>query len=231
MRSKSYLLIILSFCLIVVLSACTSKEEKITSIKTEIDALLQAEKYEEVINKYEEIFEISDDSIYKTELDVIKRKFEKEKQQLEKENELISKLTNYRELLLSIQRDKLAKPRDDIHYIDLHYIVNDIKPMYHALKSIKFEKNKRYKLYVEKLIEAQSNTDITVSSLFTKDFATSSEEARRLDLPTPDVGGEIGTMLDDIETMEKLSKGMYIDSLDEYARDMLEVSVPNATKN
>ncbi|MGG4393978.1 hypothetical protein ABEX25_06630 [Paenibacillus thiaminolyticus] len=222
MRRKSYSLIIMSMCLMVVISACTSKEEKIASIKNEVETLVQAEKYEEAITKYEEILEITDDDIYKDELNGMK-------QQLEKENELISKLTNYRELLLSIQRDKLAKSRDDIKYIDLHYIVNDIEPMYNELKSIKFEKNTEYKIYVEKLIEAQSKT--IVSSLFTKDFATSSEAARRLDLPASDIGGEIGALLDSIEKIDALSKGRYIDYLDNYVRDMLEVPVPHAINN
>jgi hypothetical protein len=88
MGGKPCFMLILSICFMVTISACTSKEEKIASIKSEVDPLVKAEKYEEAITKYEEILKITDNATYTAELDDIKKKNEEMKiEQAKKEEE------------------------------------------------------------------------------------------------------------------------------------------------
>ncbi|MCR8642399.1 hypothetical protein NV379_06960 [Paenibacillus sp. N1-5-1-14] len=76
MRKKHFLLILLCICASILLSACTNKEEKIQVLKSEIDELVRAEKYEEAIQKYSDVLVISDEDTYKKERDVIIKKNE-----------------------------------------------------------------------------------------------------------------------------------------------------------
>ncbi|WP_028545900.1 hypothetical protein [Paenibacillus taiwanensis] len=221
MKKKSYLCIIVSICVMFLVSACTSNEEKVAAIKSEVDALEEKGQYKEAIIKFEEILKISDEDSYKRELT-------KKKKQLEDDQKLINKLSEYRKLLLSIQRDKLAKTKKEITYVDLHYILNDIKPMYDEISTIKADRNRDVKMYVKKLVDAQSLTQYTMPNLFTEEYATSVDAARRLDLPGINIGGEIGSMLDDIKMLDQMSKDLHISAVDQYVEDILDVPVPNS---
>lgn len=87
MRKKLYLLIVLGICVMVIISACTNKEEKIALLKSDINSLVQAKKYEEAINKYEEILKIDESEMYKQELSKIIKQNEEMKKELAKQAE------------------------------------------------------------------------------------------------------------------------------------------------
>lgn len=209
----------LAFSILIV--GCTP-EQKITKLQEEANTLVKEEKFDEAISKYDEIVKLKDDEVYKKEVSAIQEK----KNKKEQEYKLIEQMKQYRTTLISIQREKLAMPKDEIKFIDLHYILQDIKPIFDFFGTVNLQPDSEINKYVLEVKRNQDISRIVLKNDFSEDYATSSQRARNKDIAMPVVGGELGAALKGLETLDKLQKNFLIDNLDKYANDLLKVNPP-----
>ncbi|WP_168120629.1 hypothetical protein [Paenibacillus sp. HB172176] len=229
---KGILILVVLIGFLILLTGCFgNKEKKIDQLKTEANVMVKQNQYEEAIEKYEQIISIKDDKVSRKELFDIKTKQSIWKRKKAYEEKTNAEIMSFIPVLQDIQRVKLAKPKDEINFIDLYYILEDLKGVTGTIKDMTAEGDNELSKYVEE-IQVQHQVFYSLLKLqYDQDFAKSSDVARKKDIEIKgNFGGELGAFLDTMNALDSMTKDSTIGAIDDYVNHILNVKIPSSVK-
>jgi len=228
--------LILIISLSVLLVACSSNNDatkavdpqEIEDMVKEATDLIVNDQLDDAIAMYEQVVELDDNEAYRNKLVELQERKEKRIQQELHNNEMMEQLDEIIVLLTNIQRDKLSKSFDDIAFIDLHYIMNDLIKASETLENIQAEGSTPISDYLIDVKKAHQRSYSLLALRFNDEYVTSMQAARNLDKSYKGSrSGTLGEFIDVMNALDDTLKDMAISSIDLYVNGILNVERPN----